>query len=136
MANYKIEDIEGIGATYGEQLRAAGINDTDGLLEAGKSPKGRQQIEEKTGIGHAHILKWVNMADLYRINGVGSEFSELLEASGVDTVKELKHRVPANLAAKMAEVNAAKNLTRTVPSESVVAGWIEQAKTLPAVVEY
>lgn len=136
MANYKIEDIEGIGATYGEKLREAGIEDTDALLEAGKTPKGRQEIEEKTGIGHGHVLKWVNMADLYRIDGVGSEYSELLEAAGVDTVKELKHRVPANLAAKMAEVNAEKSLTRTVPTESVVAGWVEQAKGLPGVVEY
>jgi len=136
MANYKIEDIEGIGATYGEKLREAGIEDTDALLEAGKTPKGRQELEEKTGIAHGHVLKWVNMADLYRISGVGSEFSELLEAAGVDTVKELKHRVPANLAAKMAEVNDEKKLTRSVPSESVVAGWVEQAKALPGVVEY
>jgi len=136
MANYKIEDVEGIGPAFGEKLRAAGIEDTDALLANGKTAKGRQEIESKTGIGHAHVLKWVNMADLYRIKGVSSEFAELLEAAGVDTVKELKHRVPANLAAKMAEVNEAKKLTRTVPSESVVAGWIDQAKELPGVVEH
>lgn len=136
MANYKVEDVEGIGPAYGEKLRAAGIEDTDALLEAGKTPKGRAEIEEKTGIAHGHVLKWVNMVDLYRIKGVGSEFSELLEASGVDTVKELKHRVPANLVAKMAEVNEEKKLTRALPSESMVTDWIEHAKTLPGVVEY
>ncbi len=136
MANYKIEDVEGIGPTYGEKLRAAGIEDTDALLEAGKTPKGRSEIEEKTGIGHSHVLKWVNMVDLYRIKGVGSEFSELLEAAGVDTVKELKHRVPANLVAKMTEVNEEKKLTRALPSESMVSDWVEHAKQLPGVVEY
>jgi len=76
------------------------------------------------------------MVDLYRIKGVGSEFSELLEASGVDTVKELKNRIAANLVKKMTEVNAEKKLTRRVPTEAMVADWIEQAKQLPAAVEY
>ncbi|MDY0357739.1 MAG: DUF4332 domain-containing protein [Sedimentisphaerales bacterium] len=136
MAQYKIEDVEGIGPTYGEKLRAAGISNTDQLLVAGKTKKGRVELAEKTGISETLILKWVNMVDLYRVKGIGSEFSELLEASGVDTVKELKHRVPANLAQKMADVNAQKKLTRRVPTEAVVAEWIEQAKTLPAAVEY
>ena len=136
MAQYKIEDVEGIGPAYGEKLRAAGISNTDQLLVAGKTKKGRVELAEKTGISESLILKWVNMVDLYRVKGIGSEFSELLEASGVDTVKELKHRVPANLAQKMIEVNTQKKLTRRVPTQAVVAEWIEQAKTLPAAVEY
>lgn len=136
MAQYKIEDVEGIGPAYGEKLRAAGISNTDQLLVAGKTKKGRVELAEKTGISESLILKWVNMVDLYRVKGIGSEFSELLEASGVDTVKELKHRVPANLTQKMIEVNTQKKLTRRVPTQAVVAEWIEQAKTLPATVEY
>ncbi len=136
MAQYKIEDIEGIGPAYGEKLRSAGVKNTDELLSAGKTKKGRADLAQKTGIGESLILKWVNMVDLYRIKGIGSEFSELLEASGVDTVKELKHRVAANLVKKMTEVNTEKNLTRRVPTESVVSDWIEQAKKLPAAVEY
>ena len=136
MAQYKIEDVEGIGPAYGEKLRAAGIANTDQLLTAGKTKKGRADLAQKTGISETLILKWVNMVDLYRINGVGSEFSELLEAAGVDTVKELKHRVAANLVQKMAAVNEQKKLTRRVPTEKEVADWIEQAKKLPAAVEY
>ena len=136
MAQYKIEDVEGIGPAYGEKLRNAGVNNTDQLLIAGKTKKGRTDLAQKTGISESLILKWVNMVDLYRIKGVGSEFSELLEASGVDTVKELKHRIAANLVKKMTEVNAAKKLTRVVPTEAVVADWIDQAKKLPASVEY
>ncbi len=136
MAQYKIEDVEGIGPAYGEKLRSASVKNTDELLSAGKTKKGRADLAQKTGINESLILKWVNMVDLYRINGIGSEFSELLEASGVDTVKELKHRVAANLVTKMTEVNTEKSLTRRVPTESVVADWIEQAKTLPAAVEY
>ncbi|MBN1362176.1 MAG: DUF4332 domain-containing protein [Sedimentisphaerales bacterium] len=136
MAQYKIEDVEGIGPTYGEKLRIAGVNNTDDLLAKGKTRKGRAELAEKTGISESLILKWVNMVDLYRIKGIGSEFSELLEASGVDTVKELSKRVPANLAAKITEVNAQKKLTRRVPTEAAVADWIEQAKKLPAGIEY
>ena len=136
MAQYKIEDVEGIGPAYGEKLRNAGVNNTDQLLIAGKTKKGRTDLAEKTGISESLILKWVNMVDLYRIKGVGSEFSELLEASGVDTVKELKHRIAANLVKKMTEVKEAKKLSRVVPTEAVVADWIEQAKKLPATVEY
>jgi len=136
MAQYKIEDVEGIGPAYGEKLRSAGVKNTDELLATGKTKKGRADLAQKTGISESLILKWVNMVDLYRIKGIGSEFSELLEASGVDTVKELKHRVAANLVKKMTEVNTEKNLTRRVPTESVVADWIEQAAKLPAAVEY
>lgn len=136
MANYPVQDVEGIGPSYGEKLEAAGIKDTDSLLNACKTPADRRALAEKTGISEKQILKWANMVDLYRVKGIGSEYSELLEASGVDTVPELAQRNAANLAAKMAEVNEAKKLTRTVPSESVVAGWIEHAKTLDRVLQY
>ena len=136
MANMKIEEIEGIGPAYGEKLRDAGITDTDQLLELCCTKKGRSQTAEKTGISEGQILKWANMADLFRISGVGPEYAELLEASGVDTVKELRNRNAENLAAKCAEVNAEKKLTRTVPSEKVVTGWIDQAKELPPTIEH
>lgn len=136
MAQYKIEDVEGIGPAYGEKLRAAGVTNTDQLLTAGKTKKGREELARKTEISETMILKWVNMVDLYRIKGIGSEFSELLEAAGVDTVKELKHRVPANLTQKIVEINTQKKLTRRVPTEAVVTDWIEQAKKLPPKVEY
>jgi hypothetical protein len=100
------------------------------LLEAGADKKGRKALAEKTEIDEKLILKWVNHADLFRINGVAGQYAELLEASGVDTVKELRNRVPANLAAKMAEVNAEKNLTNKVPSETQVEKWVEEAKSL------
>jgi len=134
--SYKIEEIEGIGPTYGEKLRAADIQTTDDLLKACAAPAGRKGMAEKTGLSEKQILKWANMADLMRISGVGEEYSELLEAAGVDTVKELKHRVPENLAMKMAEVNDAKKLTRQVPSAETVAKWVAQAKELPAVLTY
>ncbi len=129
-------DIEGIGPAYAEKLKAAKISTTETLLERGAAPKGRAEIEEATGISHKLVLRWVNMADLYRIKGVGSEYSELLEASGVDTVPELAHRNAANLHAKMAEVNGEKNLVRELPTLHAVESWVAQAKELPRVVTY
>ncbi len=131
MANKKIEEVEGIGPTFGEKLRAAGCTNTDDLLEAGCSKKGRAEIAEKTGISEKQILKWVNMVDLFRIKGVAGEYAELLECSGVDTVKELATRNADNLTAKMQEVNDEKKLTRRVPTLDNVKDWIEQAKGLP-----
>ncbi len=132
----KIADVEGIGPKYAAKLEAAGIKTTEELLKRGAKPKGRDEIEKATGIGHHQILEWVNHVDLYRIDGVGSEYSDLLEEAGVDSPAELAQRVPANLAAKIAEVNAKKKLVRRVPTEAVVAGWVAQAKKLPKIVEH
>lgn len=132
----KIDEIEGIGPAYAEKLAGAGVNSVEKLLEAGKSAKGRAELAESTGIDAKSILKWVNHADLMRINGVGPQFAELLEAAGVDTVPELAQRNAANLAAKMEEVNAAKNLANRVPSETEVTKWVEEAKALGRTVEY
>ena len=107
--DYKIIDIEGIGDVYAQKLIAAGINKVSELLEKCAAPKGRKALAEETGISEKLILKWTNHADLFRINGVGPQFAELLEAAGVDTVKEFRHRVAENLQPKLEETNAAKN---------------------------
>ena len=131
-----IIEIEGIGPAYAAKLQAAGITTVEALLERGRTKKGRKELAEKTGLSDHQILEWVNRADLARIQGVGSEYSDLLEASGVDSCKELAQRNAANLTVKLAEVNAAKNLVRALPAESVVAGWIEEAKKLQIAVEH
>ncbi len=129
-------DIEGVGVVFAKKLKEAGVATTDALLIAGATPKGRKDLAAKAGIDETKILEWVNRADLYRIKGVGSEYSDLLEASGVDTIVELSKRVPANLFAKMVEVNKAKKLVRKMPIEPQVKDWIEQAKALPRKVSY
>jgi hypothetical protein len=131
-----IESIEGIGHVFGNKLKAIGCGSPAKLLKDGGTPKGRKEIAAKTDISPKVILRCVNMADLFRIKGVASQFAELLEASGVDTVKELKHRRADNLSAKMKEVNDTKKLTRVTPSETVVQGWIDQAKNLPSMISY
>jgi len=127
----RIEDIEGIGPAMGAALRDAGINSTEKLLEICCDKKGRASLASKTQISETRILKWVNMADLFRINGVASQYAELLECAGVDTVKELRNRNAENLTTKMAVVNADKKLVRRTPSVKVVSAWIEQARELP-----
>ena len=133
---YKIIDIQGIGPVYAEKLIAVGIETVDQLLEKGCCPKGRKELEEKTGIRADLILTWVNHADLFRVKGVGPQFAELLEAAGVDTVKELRNRNAANLAAKMLEVNEAKHLTRRTPVEKEIQKFIDLAKALEPAVTY
>ena len=134
--NYKIIDVEGIGPVYAEKLEAAGIKNSDQLLEKGKTAKGRKELAEATGISGKLILTWVNHADLYRINGVGPQFAELLEASGVDTVKEFAHRNAENLVARMNEVNEGHKRVGRVPSVTEVQKMIDQAKELPGVITY
>ncbi|MDH3350666.1 MAG: DUF4332 domain-containing protein [Gammaproteobacteria bacterium] len=131
-----IQKIEGIGPKLAAALKAAGVRSVEDLLESGADKNSRKALADSTGISEARILKCVNMADLFRINGVASQYAELLECVGVDTVKELRHRNAENLAAKMAEVNEAKNLVRRPPSSNVVGNWIAQAKKLPAKVSY
>ena len=133
---YKVEQIEGIGEVYAEKLNAVGVKTTEDILAKCATPKGRQALADETGISGKLILKWTNHADLMRINGVAGQFAELLEASGVDTVKELKHRGPANLQAKMEEVNAEKNLVNRVPNLPEVEKLVAQAKELEAIITY
>ena len=129
-----IDAIEGIGLKNATKLRKARIRTTEALLKRGAGRKGRAEIAKSTGISEKLILGWVNRADLMRIKGVGEEYSDLLEAAGVDTVKELRNRRPANLLVKMVAVNDAKRLVRRLPTDSMVNRWVAQAKELdPAV---
>lgn len=136
MANYKVIEVEGIGPVMAGKLNDAGINTTDQLLQACKTKANRKALAEKSGIDEAKILKFANMVDLFRIKGVGSEYAELLEAAGVDTVKELATRKAENLTQKMAEVNESKKLVRRLPVLKMVEDWISQAKALPRMLEY
>lgn len=134
--NYKIEDIEGIGPAYAQKLSEAGIDTTGAMLKLCCHKKGRRETADKTGLSETQLLKWANLADLMRVSGIGAEYSELLEAAGVDTVKELRTRNAENLASKMAEINSQKKLTRTVPSAKVVAKWVSHAATLDPVISH
>jgi len=132
----KIQSVEGIGPSYAEMLNAAGITSTQRLLQEGATREGRSALAEKTGINARLILKWVNMSDLFRIHGVAGQYAELLEAAGVDTVKELRNRNPENLAQAMITVNKEKRLVRQTPSHKRVIDWVEHAKILPPIVSY
>jgi predicted flap endonuclease-1-like 5' DNA nuclease len=132
----KLVDIEGVGDVYAQKLKGAGVGSTEALLKKGATPKGRQEVAEKTGISPSLILEWVNHVDLFRIKGVGEEYADLLEEAGVDTVPELAQRNPENLLEKMAAVNAKKKLVRRLPVLNQVSDWVAQAKSLPRVIQY
>ncbi|MEO6039626.1 MAG: DUF4332 domain-containing protein, partial [Saprospiraceae bacterium] len=122
---YKLIEIEGIGPVYAATLQdKLGIKTVEELLALGAAKKGREDVAAKTGIDENKILHWVNMADMFRIKGIGEEFSHLLEAAGVDTVKELRNRVPANLLAKVAEINDAQQLARRAPNLTEIESWV------------
>jgi predicted flap endonuclease-1-like 5' DNA nuclease len=129
-------DIEGIGEIYSQKLHEAGVATTEALLEQGATPSGRKELADKTGISDRLILKWVNRADLFRVQGIGEQYSDLLAAAGVETVLELAQRRADHLHQKMVETNEAKKLVRVVPGPEQVADWVKQAHKLPRVVSY
>ena len=131
-----ISSIEGIGPGYAGALKSAGIITVDQLLQAGATSRKRAELTRKTGVSSKLILKWVNMCDLFRVRGVASQYAELLEAAGVDTVKELRNRNSENLAVAMSKVNAVKKLVRQLPSNKRINDWIEHAKSLQPMVTY
>ncbi len=132
----KLEDIEGIGPTYADKLRAAGVTTQKKLLELGATPGGRRKIEKDSGLSGKLILKWINRADLARVRGIGEEYADLLEVAGVDTVPELARRNAQNLFERMNSVNASRKLVRSVPTLAKVQAWTSQAKDLPRAIHY
>jgi len=134
--SYSIEEVEGIGPEYGQKLRDVDIQTTEDLLRRCGDKKGREGVATETSISEKHLLEWVNLSDLMRINGVGEEFADLLEEAGVDTVKELATRNAENLAVAVAEANEKKNLTERVPSAETVQGWIDEAKGMDPMVSH
>ena len=132
----KLMNIEGIGSKYSEKLLKTGVQSVESLLKLGSTPQGRKKLAESAGVSGELILEWVNHADLYRIKGVGEEYSDLLEEAGVDTVVELSKRVPKNLLEKMQQVNEEKKLVRRLPVLSQVEDWVKQAKVLPRMIQY
>ncbi len=131
-----IDTIEGIGHKQATSLRKARIRTVEALLKKGATRKGRREIAAATGIGEKSILEWVNRADLMRVRGVGEEYSDLLESAGVDTVKELRRRNPANLLTAMIESNTSKMLVRRLPTEAMVERWVEHASELEPIIRY
>ena len=134
--SYPITDIDGIDGEAATTLKSAGIRSTERLLEAARTVKRRKTLAEKTGFDEKQLLCWANVADRMRIRGISKEYAELLQAAGVDTVKELKYRNPANLATAMADTNKKRKMVRLLPSEKVVCRWIESAKKLPLKITY
>jgi hypothetical protein len=136
MASYPITDIEGIDDQAAAVLKKVGIRSTGSLLEKAHTLRGRRELASKTGFDERQLLCWANVADRMRIKGIRRDYAELLRAAGVDTVKELKYRNPANLVKAMAEANKKNKLVRMLPSEKMVARWIEDAKKLPIKISY
>ncbi len=134
--SYPITDIGGIDGEAAKTLKSAGIRSTAKLLETARTVKGRKILAEKTGFPEKQLLCWANVADRMRIKGISREYAELLQAAGVDTVKELRYRSPANLAKAMAEANKKHKMVRLLPSEKVVCRWIENAQKLDLKIKY
>ena len=134
--SYPITDIGGVNGEVAALLKTAGIRSTDRLLEKARTVRGRKLLSAKTGLDEKLLLCWANVADRMRIKGISKEYAELLQAAGVDTVKELKYRNPGNLAKAMADANKKRRLVRLLPSEKVVKRWIENAKLLPLKITY
>jgi predicted flap endonuclease-1-like 5' DNA nuclease len=134
--SYKIDDIEGIGPSFAKKLASAKIATTEELLKLCGNPQGRKAVAASTGIGEGKLLDWANMADLMRVSGVSTQYSELLKAAGVDTVKELAQRKADNLAAKVQEVNTAKHLAKATPTVADIQKWVAQAKNLDPRISY
>jgi Domain of unknown function (DUF4332) len=134
--SYPITDIDGIDGEVAAVLKSVGIRSTGRLLEGARTVRGRKMLALKTGFDERLVLSWANVADRMRVKGIRKEYAELLHAAGVDTVKELKYRNPANLAKAMAEANKRRKMVRLLPSEKLVGRWIENAKKLPLKITY
>ncbi|BAU43600.1 DUF4332 domain-containing protein [Leptolyngbya sp. O-77] len=136
MRDNAVTVIKGIDDAAAKALQAAGIETTEALLEKGATPTGRKRLAQATGLPEANLLRWLNLADLYRIKGIGREYADLLELAGVDTVPELAQRNPENLHQQIVRLNEEQNIVKLLPEAILVANWVAQAKELPRVIQY
>jgi predicted flap endonuclease-1-like 5' DNA nuclease len=136
MASYSIDHIASIGPFYAPKLKSAGIRSTTTLLRRAATPKLRKELAQRTNIEAELILKWANIADLTRVNGVASDYAELLLAAGVNTARDLARRNAATLACRMAEANGGRHRVELLPQEKRITRWIKAAKALPTGMEY
>jgi len=132
----RLDEVEGIGKVYARKLKEAGVGSTRALIEKGATAKGRKELAKKARVSEKLILEWVNHVDLFRIRGIASEYADLLEGAGVDTVRELAQRKPENLFQKLEMINQEKKLVRRLPTVDQVRNWVEQAKRLPGIISY
>ena len=132
----RIAEIKGVSAVHAEKLGSANLKTTEDFLAAAATPEARKALAEATGISPNTLLEWANRADLHRVKGIGEQYSDLLEAAGVDTVPELAQRRPDNLVKKLIEINEVNKLVQKLPTESQVADWVNQAKALPRMLHY
>jgi hypothetical protein len=133
---YPIKSFDGIDAATLAALKKAGIRTTEKLLEAARTCKGRKRLAETTGIDEERLLHLANLADQMRVKGLGPDYAELLRECGVKTVRSLKYRNPAKLAAAMREVNGKRKLVKLVPTDKAVGRWIDEARKLPLKITY
>ncbi len=130
----KIETIEGIGSIYGRNLRRAGITSIDDLLRAGSTRRKRYYLAKKVGVSPSTVLRWICRADLFRVSGIGKQYSSLLESAGVNSVANLSKRNPHKLYQQLIETNWEKNMVKRTPPLEKVKDWVENAKTLKQLV--
>ena len=131
--NYQINTIEGIGPEYSSKLNQAGVNTVEDLLKKGADPLARQRLANESGCNEPTLLKWVGMADLFRISGISSQYSELLNECGVTSVNDLSHRNASKLHKKMQQVNQARQVCKVIPRLQTIEHFIHQAQTLPKI---
>ena len=131
-----INKLKGISPELEAKLKERGIKTADDLFNAGLTPLGREELAAFAGASSADILELVNRADLARIKGIAGVYADLLEEAGVDTIKELKGRVPENLHAKLLEINAHKNLTPKPPALKTVKTWVTLARRRRKFLQY
>ena len=132
--SYAVHEVEEIGPGFAAELERCGIKTISGLLKRCSDPVGRKRVAAQSGIPEAQLLRWANIADLMRVRGIGRQYAELLLGAGVDSIRELRARRPTQLARKLAEINAVRNLTRRVPIPSMVEEWMEIAAKLPPMI--
>jgi nucleotidyltransferase/DNA polymerase involved in DNA repair len=126
----RIDEVAGVGQKDATKLRKAGVKTSGGLIDLAATRRGRTELSSKTGIPPRELQAWVHHADLLRVKGVGGEYAELLVAAGVETVRDLRRRNPTALVAKILSMNGSDKVVKRLPTESMVTGWIDSAKSV------
>lgn len=127
---HPVTDIVGVDLRLAAKLERAGVATVADMWAHAGDRAGRSELAGVTGISVERLAEWARRADLMRAESIGPRTAALLEAAGVTSLRQLRHRSAESLHEALLEANRKSKVVETPPAREEVVAWIEQADSI------